>query len=113
MSGIGLMLLGAGPGKLSAVATPNSITSSGPNPAVFGGPSVTAVAGGYLPYTHSWTKTGGGSISAVTPAAASTTFQAAAMAGLENRVATFIDTVTDASGATIASNVVTVNLTRT
>ena len=57
-------------------------------------------SGGTAPYTYSWAKQSGGSITVNSPTAATSTFVASGLASGENRTAVYRLTVTDALSAT-------------
>ena len=58
------------------------------------------VSGGVAPYSYSWTKLSGDSITANSATAATTTFSATGLFSGEARDATFRCTVTDSTGGT-------------
>jgi hypothetical protein len=69
--------------------------------------SVTATpSGGTSPYTYAWTQLSGDAISCNSPSAATTTFVASALDVGEYRYATYRCTVTDATAATAAADLV-------
>jgi len=71
-------------------------------------PSVTATpTGGSAPYTAAWTQTGGDTFTITNPSALTTSFVGVAVAPSTASTGTFVCTITDASGQSIASAVVT------
>ncbi len=96
---------------LSASVSPSSVSKT-EDAATITTASVTVTpSGGAGGNTFSWAKISGGSISAVSPSAATTTFQATTMAAAESRSATFRCTVTDSASATATVDV-SVTVTR-
>ena len=70
-------------------------------------------SGGTAPYTYSWAKQSGDSITADSPSAATTTFRASGLAAGESRTAVYRLTVTDALSATAYADVSPVEIDRT
>ena len=68
--------------------------------------------GGLNPYTYSWVKQSGDTITANQPTSASCAFQASGMAEEEVRSAVFRCTVTDTLGTAVTSSDLTVTITR-
>jgi hypothetical protein len=68
--------------------------------------------GGLNPYTYSWVKQSGDTITANQPTSASCAFQASGMVEEEVRTAVFRCTVTDTLGTAVTSSDLTVTITR-
>ncbi len=101
---------GGGGGALTATARPSSFSISveGTSRPILTGLCTCEVGGGTGPFTYAWSRTSGTSIDALAPTAAATRFRSFGIGGTEEKLATFICTVTDALGATAVTNGVTV-----
>lgn len=106
--------LGGGGGSLEATVSPGTLTRSAGTHSggktLVTSPAVVSATGGAGGYTYAWVRTSGSaSITAATPAAASTTFSAT-VAPEETLTAVFTCTITDAAGGNVS---VTVHVTLT
>lgn len=103
---------GGGGGTLVISVSNTTVNKSGTNQSILTGNVTTTPSGGLAPYTYAWAKLSGDSISAVSPASATTQFRATTMAELEVRTATFRVTCTDSLGSSDTEDV-SVTITRT
>lgn len=100
-------------GTLSATAAPGSVSGSGNTATVTSNSSTCTASGGSGSFSYSWVLVSGGSVTAVSPSSATSTFRGSTMAAGETRTATFRCDVTDTiSGQTASTGNVTISVNR-
>lgn len=101
----------SGNGAIHITLSTSSISKSGSLATLSTGAVTATPTGGQTPYTYSWFKVDGGDISATSPNAASTQFQATGLSVGETRTAQFRCTAQDVFGSTESQDV-SVSITR-
>lgn len=97
----------------SASASPTSLSATGTGTSVTTASATVTPAGGVAPYSYSWAKVSGGTITATSPTSASSTFSATGLASGESRTAVFRCTVTDSTSGTPLTATADVSITIT
>jgi hypothetical protein len=85
---------------MTATASPGSLYKSGIASTQTTASTTVTVTGGVSPYTHSWSKVSGDTLTVDSPTAATTTFTATGLVQGDSRDATYRCTVTDSTGGT-------------
>jgi hypothetical protein len=86
--------------SMTAAASPTSLSTSGVSASLTTASTTVTPTGGVATYTYAWTKVSGGSITANSSTAATTTFTAGSLTVGESRTAIYRCTVTDSTGGT-------------